>query len=1115
MNRTIFLFSMVFMTIGTSYLFGIIDGTAGTPLGGLGTGAIKFRAGEGTFTFTDETPTRYRDYQSLPGAQFLLYTKKTNQVITVSKLKAKRENGRIIDDAVFPLHIVHFDTINQFTIELNAFCPFHPFSSDAMATPCALYEFSILNTGLSSGEIAIAFQLTTSNKPQFIPGKGFADIQSDHEKCIFAKTEKDSAVLTAGALGSFLSTGRCENQITGKTNATAMLLHLNPNERATLLFAFAWFNHSNPERYYYTNFFKNAIEVGKTGLALASTYKENAFSFVNRMRASNFPEWLIDHTLASLSNIVNNSIYTKDGRYCHNEGMYFMNGTMDQMWHARQINTQLIPEIAWKELEYWARCQKKSGQIHHDFGSSGDYSISPWDQTEYADYRNIDKWVDLNCGFIISVYEAYIATGDKTKLLFLWPYVTKAGQRILNQVNLYGDPQYPFTFLSSESTYDAGGNSQAYNTGLAIVAYRILQFLARECEEYEILSQYENAFQNAVGGFSKKWLESPISLENYCESMLGGPWIAHFLRLGQFWDSFLLDNLFFTLVNYYNPINSGLGYPGGSYSEWQTYLVSHLGGFALETGKIPIWKALQYDMFERNMLNRNRVYNQPLSIPPKITTPIYEASNSSGSDQYISIPVLWRNYYTVIGFHRNKATGELWLEPIILPEMNHQMKNAFVFCPEGYITINAQEGGSAFQNQHITIASDREFRVDSLYIKDKYGENIYSVRVNGNETHYTRIGTGYQKWLKLYWAGNIGSEAISIDAEGDPVISQVPASPSDFRAYAVSPSQIDLVWKDNASNELGFTIECKMQGEYVQIATVAANETTFSHTGLLKKTEYVYRVSAFNQEGYSSYSQEASTITLDAQKGTVVIAVNAGGPAYQSHEGILYVSDINAAFCHGGHQYQTQMSISDTEEDPLYQSERYGEFSYHFSVSPGDYQLIFKFAEIYFSQPRLRVFNVNVENKRVLQNLDIFLMVGNFSAYDVVVPITVQDSTLDISMVPVIENPKLSALVIQKIEPQEVEEKNFTPVEYCLFQNYPNPFNSTTAISFDLPKSGEISLIVYNIQGKPIEILLKNEFIEMGHYTVEWDARDKPSGIYFYKLETPKFSKIKKMIILK
>jgi hypothetical protein len=125
-----------------------------------------------------------------------------------------------------------------------------------------------------------------------------------------------------------------------------------------------------------------------------------------------------------------------------------------------------------------------------------------------------------------------------------------------------------------------------------------------------------------------------------------------------FWEKDKLDNLYITIRNYYDPLNQGMGLPGGSYSEWQPYLVAHLGGYALQTDCSDVWQALQKDMYERNYLNRDLVFNQELGIPPKVTTPIWIARSADASDHYISIPVLWRNYYNLAGYHYNKHTCE-------------------------------------------------------------------------------------------------------------------------------------------------------------------------------------------------------------------------------------------------------------------------------------------------------------------------------------------------------------------------------------------------------------------------------------------------------------------------
>lgn len=82
-----------------------------------------------------------------------------------------------------------------------------------------------------------------------------------------------------------------------------------------------------------------------------------------------------------------------------------------------------------------------------------------------------------------------------------------------------------------------------------------------------------------------------------------------------------------------------------------------------------------------------------------------------------------------------------------------------------------------------------------------------------------------------------------------------PGEPSDLRLAAVGGNRIDLSWTDNAYNETGFVVERRNgAGAYVQIATVGANVTTYSDTGLASTANASYRVKATNAQGDSLYA---------------------------------------------------------------------------------------------------------------------------------------------------------------------------------------------------------------------------------------------------------------------
>jgi len=91
--------------------------------------------------------------------------------------------------------------------------------------------------------------------------------------------------------------------------------------------------------------------------------------------------------------------------------------------------------------------------------------------------------------------------------------------------------------------------------------------------------------------------------------------------------------------------------------------------------------------------------------------------------------------------------------------------------------------------------------------------------------------------------------------------------------------------------------------------------------------------------------------------------------------------------------------------------------------------------------------------------------------------------------------------------------ENPLPDGFSLAQNYPNPFNPQTTITYDLERSGNVMLAIYNATGQLIETLV-NGFHRAGNHKVVWDATGSISGIYFYKITTAAGSKTKKMVLV-
>jgi hypothetical protein len=179
-------------------------------------------------------------------------------------------------------------------------------------------------------------------------------------------------------------------------------------------------------------------------------------------------------------------------------------------------------------------------------------------------------------------------------------------------------------------------------------------------------------------------------------------------------------------------------------------------------------------------------------------------------------------------------------------------------------------------------------------------------------------------------------------------------------------------------------------------------------------TDGVLEIKFSSERGNAKVNFIVITPPQGLRQQDVVFAVNCGGPEYTDKTGIVYQEDTRFS---GGRTYTTAAMIEGTEDDLLYQSERYGNFSYNIPVENGDYRVTLRFAELYsYAYVGARVFDVAIEGKKVVSNLDLFALKGKNNSYDYTIPfpISITDGVLNIDFYNHDGTAKVNAILVTR-----------------------------------------------------------------------------------------------------
>jgi len=150
----------------------------------------------------------------------------------------------------------------------------------------------------------------------------------------------------------------------------------------------------------------------------------------------------------------------------------------------------------------------------------------------------------------------------------------------------------------------------------------------------------------------------------------------------------------------------------------------------------------------------------------------------------------------------------------------------------------------------------------------------------------------------------------------------------------------------------------------------------------------------------------------------------------------------------------------------------------------------------------------------------ILLLLFTTSAWAMEYAIQVKQKNGSVTTVPLKEINKLVLPLTPTAVSPEVMEKLQTAIKtFSLLQNYPNPFNPSTVIAFTLPRAGQVSVTIYDLNGRQVRRLVDKSF-SAGSHELRWDglteAGDPASaGTYFYQVRCDEQTLTRKMLLIR
>lgn len=173
-------------------------------------------------------------------------------------------------------------------------------------------------------------------------------------------------------------------------------------------------------------------------------------------------------------------------------------------------------------------------------------------------------------------------------------------------------------------------------------------------------------------------------------------------------------------------------------------------------------------------------------------------------------------------------------------------------------------------------------------------------------------------------------------------------------------------------------------------------------------------------DGWGTQNESESCVVTRETRGyvppnpvDVVAAINVGSTQVAAFEDIYYKADVDFD---GGTTNSTSDPVSGANGSTVMQTERYGDYSYEIKMPNGNYSVELFMVEMYQTATGNRVFSVSVEDKVVVDSIDLFAQVGHDTLYrPAKITTSVGDGSLSIDVTKSVDNGTLSAILVRKV----------------------------------------------------------------------------------------------------